>query len=137
MGSPVTVRAALEAARSCVKDANEESVELMVKALTAVGFDCDIEDVRGGFQELEAWALMQPPFDMTLSQSAMVLVAQRSAGPGMRKERSSGNKQAVTTQQSTVTEFAPAGTSRGDTRVAEAHAIARAHLEAKCEQMLG
>jgi hypothetical protein len=83
MAPSLSIRAALEDARGRVQYASEESVAQIVQALSRIGFNCDDEDVQGGFQELEGWAVMQPPLNLTLAiahGAIIVLQAQVCAG---------------------------------------------------------
>lgn len=75
-----SIRSALEKA---AQQYNGASVVKIVQALDAVGFVCDQEDVRGGFQELEGWALMQPPLNLNAQEACVVIAAQRTVSPGL------------------------------------------------------
>jgi hypothetical protein len=81
----ISIRDALEKALEKAAQRGDDtlSVEGIVRALDTLGFVCDLEDVRGAFQELEGWALMQPPFNLTAHEGTVVLAAQRSVLPGL------------------------------------------------------
>jgi hypothetical protein len=79
MASGISIRQALLQAQG----QTEDSVDKIVNALNAAGFDCDLEDVQGsGFSDLEAWALVQKPLQLEPLQACAVLEAQRLVQPG-------------------------------------------------------
>jgi hypothetical protein len=75
----ITIRKALEIA---AEQKPGVSADEIVSALDAVGFTCDQEDVRDGFQQLQSWAMMMPPLRLTPDQRQVVQEAQQSVLPG-------------------------------------------------------
>jgi hypothetical protein len=73
----ITIRAALER----VPDRSKESVEAVIKALEAAGYNCEEEDVNQGFHELQAGWLQQPPYCINDKQAVTLLLALEAIRP--------------------------------------------------------
>lgn len=61
---------------------DNDSVAKITEALEKHGLDCNLDDARGAFSELEGWAVMLPPLELDAHQAQIIKEAQRFVGLG-------------------------------------------------------